>query len=260
MIIPWSVGDPADIPVIPVERLELTFAASGWPFAEEHRGAIAAHFAALRSRTPELWNGRVLLLHDYAFDAGVFRGASLETDFASFVAWRDWDFPDSSVRNCFGMAALRSADGAFLLGVMGPNTANAGKCYFPAGTLEPNDIVGTKVDVEGSVRRELMEETGLDAGEMVAEAGWHGVFAGPRIAMMKVLQARQSADNLRARARHHIAAQAESELADVRIVRALSDLDATMPAHTAAFFHHIWRSGGHGVRDAPLAQAAQEKA
>jgi 8-oxo-dGTP pyrophosphatase MutT (NUDIX family) len=243
-MIPRSARTPADIAVVPVERLELTFAPRPWRFAEGHRSAITAHFAALRSRTPQLWNGRVLLLHDYAFEAGVFRGACLETDFASFVAWRDWDFPDPSVHNCFGMAALRSADGAFLLGVMGPHTANAGKSYFPAGTLEPGDLVGSKVDVEGSVARELAEETGLDARAMVAEPGWHAVFAGPRIALMKVLQARESAEELHARALHHIAAQAEAELADIRMVRGPSDIDASIPPHTVAFFNHIWRTNG----------------
>jgi 8-oxo-dGTP pyrophosphatase MutT (NUDIX family) len=243
--IPRLGHDPGDIAVVCVERLELTFVPRAWPFAEENRAAIAAHFAELQASTPQLWNGRILLLHEHGFDAGVFCGACLETDFASFVAWRDWDFPDASVRNCFGMAALKSADGAFLLGVMGPKTANAGKCYFPAGSLDPSDLVGTKVDVAGSVRRELAEETGLDAGETVESPFWYAVFAGPRIALMKVLQARESAESLRARALHHIATEAEPELADVRIVRALSDLDATIPSHTTAFFNHIWRSDTH---------------
>ena len=82
-------------------------------------------------------------------------GAYSEADFASFVAWRDWGFPDTSVRNCFPMAALRSSDGAFLLGVMGAHTANAGHIYFAAGTPDPNDIVGDTVDLEGGVMREL---------------------------------------------------------------------------------------------------------
>ena len=84
---------------------------------------------------------------------------------ASFIAWRDWGFPDRAVRNCFAAGAIRASDGAFVLGVMGPQTANAGKIYFPAGTPDPGDVVGQEVDLAGSVRREIAEETGLGPGD-----------------------------------------------------------------------------------------------
>ena len=120
--------------VVRIERLELAFAPRPWAFAENRRAEIMQHFDALRREKPALWNGRVLLLQDHAVAAGVFRGDYFETDYASFVAWRDWGFPDASVRNCFSLGALRAADGSFLLGVMGSQTLNAGKVYFPAGT------------------------------------------------------------------------------------------------------------------------------
>ncbi len=47
-----------------------------------------------------------------------FSADYFETDFASFLAWRDWGFPDNSVFNGFGMGALRGSDGAFVLGEM----------------------------------------------------------------------------------------------------------------------------------------------
>ena len=39
--------------------------------------------------------------------------------------------PPAAVCDCFGAAAIAAVDGAFLLGVMGPHTANAGRIYFP---------------------------------------------------------------------------------------------------------------------------------
>src|SRR6516164_8050235 len=164
--------------VIRLDRLELRFSPRPWRFAQQCRPQIDAHFAHLRERNPHLWNGRILLLHDFALAPDVFRGDYLETDYASFLAWRDWDFPDHSIRNCFGMAALRGADGAFLLGVMADHTANAGKVYFAGGTPDPNDIDGGQVDLHGSVLRELSEETGLSTREVVPERGWYAVFAG----------------------------------------------------------------------------------
>src|SRR6185312_16939891 len=110
-------------------------------------------------------NGRVLLMHRQVIERGVLRGDFLETDYASFIAWKHRGRPHAQVRDCFGAAAIVSSDGAFLLGVMGPHTFNAGKIYFPCGTPDPADIVGDKVDLELSVGRELKEETGLNITE-----------------------------------------------------------------------------------------------
>jgi 8-oxo-dGTP pyrophosphatase MutT (NUDIX family) len=233
--------EAADEPtVVPLHGVDLVLAPRSWPFAGERRQEIAAHFAAIQARQPKLWNGRILLLHSYAVEANALKGAALETDFASFLAWRDWGFPDASMKNCFGMAALRAADGAFLLGVMGPHTANAGKCYFPSGTLDPHDVTGIVIDLEGSVRRELAEETGLDLADMEARPGWHAVFDGARIAVIKSLRSRERADALRAEILRYLAAETDPELSDIRILRHPSEIDATIPRHTAAFLRHAW--------------------
>ena len=80
------------------------------------------------------------------------------------------------------MAALRGADGAFLLGEMAPHTVNGGQIYFPAGTPDPSDVVAGRVDLDASARRELFEETGVRAEETIIGATWKVVFAGWRIA------------------------------------------------------------------------------
>jgi 8-oxo-dGTP pyrophosphatase MutT (NUDIX family) len=227
--------------VVGFDRLELRFSPRPWPFAQQRRSQIDAHFARLRGHNPHLWNGRVLVLHDFALASDVFHGDYLETDFASFLAWRDWDFPDRSIRNCFGMAALRGADGAFLLGVMADHTANAGKVYFVGGTPDPDDIDAGKVDLHGSVLRELSEETGLSTTEVTPERGWHAVFAGARIAMLKVFDAPVPAAALRERILGFLASQTQPELADIRIVDGPGDLDPQMPTFVSAFLDHMWR-------------------
>src|SRR5262245_2028912 len=177
----------SEIPIIPIARLDLRFEPVSWQFAIEQREAIDAHFAKLRVDKPEMWNGRVLLLRHGAIAEGTFSGAYLETDFASFIAWRDWGFPDKTMRNCFPMAALRSSDGAYLLGEMGAHTATAGQIYFPAGTPDPNDIVGERVDLESGVMRELTEETGLGPDDATPQPGWFATPLGQRLALMKVV-------------------------------------------------------------------------
>jgi 8-oxo-dGTP pyrophosphatase MutT (NUDIX family) len=225
----------SDIGILPIDRLELRFAPKPWAFANERRAEIDAWFAALQREKPAIWNGRVLLLHEQAMADGVFRGRYLETDFASFAAWRHWGRPTAAVCDCFGAAAIVAADSAFLLGVMGPHTANAGRIYFPCGTPDPDDIVGERVDLDASVRRELAEETGFDIAEFAAEPGWTTVFDLPLIAHIKVLRSGQSAATLRARALRYLACVRQPELADIRIVRGPGDFDPAMPRFVTAF-------------------------
>jgi 8-oxo-dGTP pyrophosphatase MutT (NUDIX family) len=237
-----------NISILHLHRLALRYVPRIWSFAVERRGEIDRYFAELCRNNSALWNGRVLLLHRHEVDDGVFHGDFLESDFASFIAWRDWGFPPAEVINCFAMGALRASDGAYLLGLMGPRTAGAGKIYFPAGTPDPDDVVGGTVDLAGSVRREIEEETGLTDADAAAEEGWHCVLCGPRIALIKVLQAREPSLRLRERVLQHLKSERDPELADIVIARNHVDLDPRMPPFVIAFLEHMWRSN----RDADL--------
>jgi 8-oxo-dGTP pyrophosphatase MutT (NUDIX family) len=228
--------------IIPVDRLDVGFAPFRWRFAELRRDDIAAHFDACRQATPKLWNGRVLLMRDFAIRAGVLHGTYFEAGFAEFLAWRDWDFPDRAVVNCFAMGALRAGDGAYLLGVMSDHTANAGRIYFPAGTPDPDDVRGETVDLFGNVMRELAEETGLTAHDVSVAPGWHAVVEPPRIALMKRVDVPCPASQVRTRILCHLAREMQPELSDIRIVRSAADLDHKMPRFVSAYLLHMWRA------------------
>jgi len=230
--------------VIPIDRLAFAFEPRRWPFAEARRAEIDAHFAARRAQRPQIWNGGVVLASHYRIAGRGLAGACFETDFASFLAWRDWSFPDADAVNVFAMGALRSRDGAFLLGVMGPHTANAGRVYFPAGTPEPNDVADGSLDLAGNVVREVAEETGLAADDYAAAPGWHAIPAGARLALMKVLDADAPARVLQERMRAHIADDAHPELSDIRIVRGAADFDPMMPPFVTAFLSHVFDGAG----------------
>jgi 8-oxo-dGTP pyrophosphatase MutT (NUDIX family) len=192
-------------------------------------------FADRRRKKPALWNGRVLLMHRQVIEHGVLRGEFIETDYASFVAWKHQGRPHAEVRDCFSDAAIQSSDGAFLLGVMGSHTFNAGKVYFPCGTPDPNDIVGGKVDFEHSVRRELLEETGLATDDFTLEPGWTMVVDGSLIGQIKVVRARESAKALHTRILAFLAREKRPELADIRVVYGPGDFDQAMPRYVTAF-------------------------
>lgn len=231
-----------DITIVPVDRLELRIAPRPWTFATERRAEIEAFFAELRRKVPSVWNGRVLLLHHQVMADGVFTGAYLETDYASFAAWRAWGRPPAGVHDCFAAAAVIAGDGGVLLGVMGKHTANHDRVYFPCGTPDLDDVVDGRVDLDLSVQRELKEETGLAVNDFVAGPGWITVVDGALIMHVKVLRAAEAAEALRARVREHIARERQPELSDIRIVRGPRDLDAAIPPFVAAFLR--WHFGG----------------
>jgi 8-oxo-dGTP pyrophosphatase MutT (NUDIX family) len=232
---------PANVagPVYEVSRLELVYAPQPWPFAAGRRSEIDAYFERARRERPGIWNGQILMMHRHRLDGCVLKGAFLQTDYASFMAWRDWGFPEAGVINCFSMAALRASDGGWLMGVMGPQTSAAGKIYFPAGTPDPGDVVDGMVDLAGSVIREVAEETGLGTVDFVEQDGWHCVIDGARIALMKVLQAHDPAETLRRRILEYLALETTPELADIRIVRSRRDFDPMMPRFVTTFLDSI---------------------
>jgi len=230
-----------DVRITPFERFDLRFAPRRWVFADVNRVAIDARFAAKQRANPALWNGRVLLAHHYEVADGVCRGAFLETDFASFNAWRDWERPAAGIINCFSAAVVRGSDGGFLLGVMAGHTANAGQCYFPCGTPEPGDVIDGKVDLEHNARHELRDETGLEFEDFAPEPHWISVRVGSWAIAALVLQAAEPADAVRRRVLRHLAGQSQPELCDIRVVRGPTDLDSAMPPFVGALLHHIWR-------------------
>ena len=216
---------------VPVTSFRLALHQRGWGFAAEHRARVTAHWAEITARNPSLWNGEILICTGASAEQGHFEAELTKTDYASFVAWRDWGRPDTSVRNCFGAPAAFSSDGALLVGVMAPWTLNAGKAYPPSGTLEPKDVLadGT-VDVLGSMRTELLEETGLDidaaaAGETVA------IFEGPRLGLVRRFDFPLRFAEMEEIFVRHQAAEEKPELERIEAMTSADQIDSRMPGY-----------------------------
>jgi hypothetical protein len=221
-----------------VTTLALKYEPRPWAFAQERRAEISAYFAQKQRETPAIWNGRVLLAYDPVLDAEHLSARYLDADYASFLAWRDWGFPDKDVFNGFGMGALRASDGAFVLGEMNQHTANAGRIYFPAGTPEPADIRDGVVDLAGSIVREMEEETGLKPDDYTIDPDWYCVRSGASLALLRVLVADCPGEELRDRITANLATQSRPELAAIHLVRDRRDFSATMPRYVTAFIAH----------------------
>ena len=165
---------PPALTPIPIASLDLSLRPGAWAFAQAEKARIMDHWRRLADENPKIWNGEVLICTAIELKDGGLKGDFIKTDYASFVAWRDWGWPDKTVCNVFGSAAVVSADKRVLYGRMAGHTLNAGKVYPPGGSLETMDVMADgRVDVMGSITRELEEETGLRA----ADAEWGPLLA-----------------------------------------------------------------------------------
>jgi len=182
-----------------------------------------------------MWNGRVLIGASPAFAGERLSASYFEVDFASFLAWRDWGFPDKDVFNGFGMGALRASDGAFVLGEMGRHTANGGRVYFPSGTPDLDDVRDGRLDIPASVAREVEEETGLAPHEYRAAPHWDCLFTGAALAMIRTLDVDMPGEALRAKIEANLARQSLPELSAIHLVRNRSDLSDAMPRFVTAW-------------------------
>ena len=120
--------------ITPVTRLEVRCVERDWAWADEHRRVIDAFWEAAKDRQPALFDGAVYMFADLRIEGDACRAVCFETRFSRLLYAKRMGFPDPSVVNAFAMGALRAEDGAFVLGVMGPETANAGQIYFPSGS------------------------------------------------------------------------------------------------------------------------------
>lgn len=229
--------------IVFVDALECPVEQYDWPFAREHADKIEAHWQKEFATRGGLWNGRILMCRDANVvqrdERKLFSAKFFETNFSALVACRDWNFPDPTIRNCFAMAALRAADGPFLLVKMGGHTANPGRVYFPAGTPDSDDIVGHRLDLDASVMRELTEETGLSADDVEEIPGYTLVFSGGRIACLKEMRTHMRAADAIARVAEFLRGETDPEIDALVAVAAKADLD---PDHMPDFIQAFLRA------------------
>jgi 8-oxo-dGTP pyrophosphatase MutT (NUDIX family) len=238
-----------DVIIRRVTTLDLRVEPWAWPFTTQQRDQIETHFAEKQREKPALWNGRILLGRDPVFAAGGLRASYFETNFANLLAWRDWGFPDRAVFNGFGMGALRSVDGAFVLGEMGTHTANAGRIYFPAGTPDPGDVSAGMLDLASSVAREVEEETGIAPADYRAAGHWDCVVVGATIAMMRILDVDCPGDELKECIEANLASQQHPELSAIRLVRNTAELTSAMPSFVTAFLEAQFGGEAQALQD-----------
>ncbi|MCH9808736.1 MAG: NUDIX domain-containing protein [Alphaproteobacteria bacterium] len=139
----------------------------------------------------------------------------IETDFSSFLFWKDTSYPEAGVRDGFGSAMIRSREGHVLLARQLAGHLNSGLLYLPGGFIDLNDVCGDgRVDIDASIMRELAEETGLGASSFVRRPGYLLTRVGVQVSIAVEFRSELDALELRHLLCSQLRAQGDPELAD----------------------------------------------
>jgi len=238
--------------VFSFDAVQLSLDPGEHPWVSAERSAIASNWARDQVERPWLFNGTVLLHRGLQLDRDVITGTSHRAPYAA-LRWLVDGAVRADVWHLFGSPLILTADGAVLLIRMAAKTANPGKVYAPAGSLDESDISNGAVDVLGGILREALEETGLDLSGAEAEnrfLAWRNAWL---VAVFRRFRLAETADVLVSRIREHIRTDPEQEIADVVVVRGPRDVGPTAPAYmqamidfhfAAAEFNSGWQAGG----------------
>src|SRR5258708_7068684 len=132
--------------IVPIKTIEIVPGREAWAMAKDRAAEIQEYWLARTKAQPKLFNGEVLLLKNWSINDGVFQGEYFQTDYKSFLWWREHDRPDRDVYDFFGAAVLHSRENWLILGVMGPHTSSPGQIYFPCGSPSLTDVSNGKLD------------------------------------------------------------------------------------------------------------------
>jgi len=197
--------------VVPVREIDLRMLPGDHPFTERNREAARANWQREIAAKPALFDGRITLFASMHIADGVLGGTFHMTDYSSFLHWRRMRGARHG-EHAYAHAVIVARGGELLAARMGGHTANAGQVYFAAGSFEPEDIRGGRIDPEANMAREVAEETGLLLADMRPETGYHIYSVESGTVLMRRYYSDRTAEELAEAVRAHVAAQADPEI------------------------------------------------
>lgn len=232
----WGAPDT----VFPVSSVELRVSAQDHPVYLSAREAIAENWIAEKAAQPSFYDGRMLLMREVGLREGAVTGEGHMVSFSTYLWWRRQDPRPVEGCHVFGMAVPVSSDGAIIAIRMAQHTANAGFVYCAAGSLDEHDLVDGCCDIGVNMRREVLEETGLDLYTARADAMLYGSHSRRSINLFRYFHFDLTADEMLARIAEHMKTDPEQEIDGGVAIRS-ADPDAhrynrAMPPMLKVFF------------------------
>lgn len=237
-----EAGFPPEGQIFDVSSFRLAVAEGEHPWVGENADEIERNWAREVSANPHLFNGQMVFQRQLGFSAGHVEGVAHLVPYAAFLHWRRSDRSRGG-HHLFAMPIIVSADKAVMMVRMAETTANPGRVYPPAGSLDGSDIRDGVCDLDSNMQRETREETGLDLADMAADPGFRAVHLANMVATFRVFRSHLSAAELAAAAERHIAAEPEPEISALIAIRSTDPAAHDYPAFMPAVLDWIFREG-----------------
>ncbi|MET3612234.1 hypothetical protein ABID16_000539 [Rhizobium aquaticum] len=220
----------------------ISVAAGPHPLYHQKREEIEANWLDEHEANPALFNGEMLIHRDIRIDAaGRLVATGHLTPFATMLWWRKQQ-ERPVAEHLFPIAVPITRDGAILAIEMSAKTANAGRIYCAAGSLDAHDVVDGKVDLDANMLREVAEETGIDLSAATPVGGYLGVRVMRAVTLFRIFRLPYDAEEACALVRHHMETDHEQEIAGPVIIRDKSREGRNYPAFMPPIIDRIFSS------------------
>lgn len=213
-----ALGFPEDGKIFPVRNFRFSVSPAEHPLYTAHRADIEENWEREVAANPSLYNGELVFQHSLSLAGDVLAGEGHLVPYSTHLWWRKQTDRRGGI-HAFAWAVPVSSDGALIAIRMGAKTANPGLVYCAAGSFEKPDIVDGCVDVVANMRRELLEETGLDAQRSTRPDGYYGIVIDNALLLFRVHRFDMTAEEMLARIRHHMQHDHEQEIEEAIAIR-----------------------------------------
>lgn len=229
-----AAGFPPAGEVFPLAGHRLAVREGEHPWVVENRAAIEENWAREVAANPALFNGRMVFQRNLSFADGRIEGEAYLAPFATFLHWRRLARPAGGY-HLFALPLPISSDGALIAIRMGRHTANPGRVYCAAGSMDESDVISGFCDLDFNMRREVQEETGFDLARARADDHTYAVHSDNTVTVFRRFYFDLTADDMLDRIAAHVADDPEPEIECALAIR-----DADPAAHDyPAFMPHL---------------------
>ncbi|MET3601065.1 NUDIX hydrolase [Martelella mangrovi] len=202
---------PPENKAFPLREIDIRITDNAAVDLKPFDGAVEANWAQEKAANPHLFNGRLVTLNQVDLCDGAVRARGQIVPYAYHLWWRKQPEAPPTFHS-FAMPMIQSADDAVIAIRMSSITANAGKVYCASGSLEEDDIVDGRIDIDANMAREVAEETGLALGEMEAGPDYYCARHGQIVMFYRFFRSALDADALMAKVHRHMRQDTEKEI------------------------------------------------